>query len=143
MLSFMNSLYLSCLCLCLPEEILQTHVAHWWSPDGLRLAYMTINDTLVPKMEVPFFTGASYPNTLEYHYPKVPAATPVSLCVLVVHGSHRATKTTGKHEAFGVSAEIQKDISDFLIGWGGKPCGAPVRGEPQRAPAHGGDEETR
>eukprot|EP00064_Thunnus_orientalis_P001733 superscaffoldBa00000120_g1736 len=33
------------------EEILQTHIAHWWSPDGLRLAYMTINDTLVPKME--------------------------------------------------------------------------------------------
>lgn len=52
------------------EEILQTHIAHWWSPDGLRLAYLTINDTLVPKMEVPFFTGAPYPTSLEYHYPK-------------------------------------------------------------------------
>uniref|UniRef100_A0A3Q3FYQ6 Dipeptidyl-peptidase 6b n=1 Tax=Labrus bergylta TaxID=56723 RepID=A0A3Q3FYQ6_9LABR len=52
------------------EEILQTHIAHWWSPDGLRLAYMTINDTLVPKMEVPFFTGMPYPASLEYHYPK-------------------------------------------------------------------------
>ncbi|KAM7379359.1 hypothetical protein PAMP_004921 [Pampus punctatissimus] len=52
------------------EEILQTHIAHWWSPDGLRLAYMTINDTLVPKMEVPFFTGSPYPSSLEYHYPK-------------------------------------------------------------------------
>lgn len=55
---------------CLTEEILETHVAHWWSPDGLRLAYMTINDTLVPKMEVPFFTGTPYPASLEYHYPK-------------------------------------------------------------------------
>lgn len=54
-----------------PEEILQTQVAHWWSPDGLRLAYMTINDTLVPRMEVPFFTGTSYPTSLDYHYPKV------------------------------------------------------------------------
>lgn len=53
------------------EEILQSHVAHWWSPDGLRLAYMTINDTLVPKMEIPFFTGTPYPANLEYHYPKV------------------------------------------------------------------------
>uniref|UniRef100_A0A8D3C7K1 Dipeptidyl-peptidase 6b n=1 Tax=Scophthalmus maximus TaxID=52904 RepID=A0A8D3C7K1_SCOMX len=52
------------------EEVLQTHVAHWWSPDGLRLAYMTINDSLVPKMEVPFFTGMPYPANLEYHYPK-------------------------------------------------------------------------
>lgn len=55
---------------CFTEEILQTHIAHWWSPDGLRLAYMTINDTLVPKMEVPFFTGSPYPTSLEYHYPK-------------------------------------------------------------------------
>jgi hypothetical protein len=53
------------------EEILQTHIAHWWSPDGLRLSYATINDTLVPKMEVPIFTGAPYPIGLEYHYPKV------------------------------------------------------------------------
>lgn len=57
-----------------PEEILQTQVAHWWSPDGLRLAYMTINDTLVPRMEVPFFTGTSYPTSLDYHYPKVSLA---------------------------------------------------------------------
>lgn len=55
---------------CFTEEILQAHIAHWWSPDGLRLAYMTINDTLVPKMEVPFFTGTPYPASLEYHYPK-------------------------------------------------------------------------
>lgn len=56
---------------CLTEEILQTHIAHWWSPDGQRLAYMTINDALVPKMEVPFFTGTPYPASLDYHYPKV------------------------------------------------------------------------
>lgn len=31
---------------------------------------MTINDTLVPKMEIPFFTGMPYPTHLEYHYPK-------------------------------------------------------------------------
>lgn len=55
---------------CFAEEILQSHIAHWWSPDGLRLAYMTINDTLVPKMEIPFFTGMPYPAHLEYHYPK-------------------------------------------------------------------------
>ena len=60
------------------EEIFKTHIAHWWSPDGLRLAYTTINDTLVPKMEVPIFTGGPYPNGMEYHYPKAspPAHTP-------------------------------------------------------------------
>ncbi|XP_068604509.1 A-type potassium channel modulatory protein DPP6-like [Brachionichthys hirsutus] len=69
------------------EEILQTHVAHWWSPDGLRLAYMTINDTLVPKMEVPFFTGAPYPASLEYHYPKAGEENPVAhLSVVSLNG---------------------------------------------------------
>uniref|UniRef100_A0A7N6BRI5 Dipeptidyl-peptidase 6b n=1 Tax=Anabas testudineus TaxID=64144 RepID=A0A7N6BRI5_ANATE len=69
------------------EEILQTHIAHWWSPDGLRLAYMTINDTLVPKMEVPFFTGAQYPTSLEYHYPKAGEENPVvHLSVVSLNG---------------------------------------------------------
>lgn len=72
---FIISLFF-CVCLCSIEEILQTHKAHWWSPDGLRLAYMTINDTLVPKMEVPFFTGTPYPNSLEYHYPKASPPPP-------------------------------------------------------------------
>ncbi|XP_077414648.1 dipeptidyl-peptidase 6 isoform X1 [Vanacampus margaritifer] len=69
------------------EEILQSYAAHWWSPDGLRLAYMTINDTLVPKMEVPFFTGTPYPNTLEYHYPKAGEENPVvHLSVVSLNG---------------------------------------------------------
>ena len=61
-----NSFFLS-----LAEEIFQSHIAHWWSPDGARLAYATINDTLVPKMELPMFTGIPYPTGKEYHYPKV------------------------------------------------------------------------
>ncbi|XP_069366742.1 A-type potassium channel modulatory protein DPP6-like isoform X3 [Paralichthys olivaceus] len=69
------------------EEILQTHIAHWWSPDGLRLAYMTINDSLVPKMEVPFFTGMPYPANLEYHYPKAGEENPVvHLSVVSLNG---------------------------------------------------------
>uniref|UniRef100_A0A4W6DJC8 Dipeptidyl-peptidase 6b n=1 Tax=Lates calcarifer TaxID=8187 RepID=A0A4W6DJC8_LATCA len=69
------------------EEILQTHIAHWWSPDGLRLAYMTINDSLVPKMEVPFFTGTPYPANLEYHYPKAGEENPaVHLSVVSLNG---------------------------------------------------------
>ena len=57
------------------EEIFQTHIAHWWSPDGARLAYTTIDDTLVPKMEIPIFTGSPYPIGIEYHYPKVSATS--------------------------------------------------------------------
>ncbi|XP_027876808.1 dipeptidyl aminopeptidase-like protein 6 isoform X3 [Xiphophorus couchianus] len=69
------------------EEILQTHIAHWWSPDGLRLAYLTINDTLVPKMEVPYFTGTPYPGSQDYHYPKAGEENPVvHLSVVSLHG---------------------------------------------------------
>lgn len=63
------------LVLTLTEEIFRSHVAHWWSPDGARLAYATINDSLVPRMELPMFTGTLYPMGKEYHYPKVHAYT--------------------------------------------------------------------
>ncbi|ELW69773.1 Dipeptidyl aminopeptidase-like protein 6 [Tupaia chinensis] len=53
------------------EEILKTHLAHWWSPDGTRLAYATINDSRVPLMELPTYTGSVYPTVKPYHYPKL------------------------------------------------------------------------
>ncbi|XP_051538418.1 dipeptidyl aminopeptidase-like protein 6 isoform X3 [Myxocyprinus asiaticus] len=58
-------------------EIFKSHIAHWWSPDGARLAYATINDTLVPKMELPMFTGSLYPTARQYHYPKAGEENPV------------------------------------------------------------------
>lgn len=53
------------------EEILGTHVAHWWSPDGERLAFLVLNDSLVPNMALPRFTGMTYPKGKQYPYPKV------------------------------------------------------------------------
>ena len=53
------------------EEVLQTHVAHWWSPDGERLAFLVLNDSLVPNMVLPRFTGMTYPRGKQYPYPKV------------------------------------------------------------------------
>ncbi|MCJ8729038.1 hypothetical protein PDJAM_G00011690 [Pangasius djambal] len=69
------------------EEVFQSHLAHWWSPDGARLAYATINNTLVPKMELPMFTGSLYPSGREYHYPKAGEENPViSLYVVNLNG---------------------------------------------------------
>ncbi|KAI1891320.1 hypothetical protein AGOR_G00142590 [Albula goreensis] len=69
------------------EEIFQSHIAHWWSPDGARLAYATINDTMVPRMEIPIFTGQPYPTGREYHYPKAGEENPViSLFVVNLNG---------------------------------------------------------
>ncbi|XP_063282328.1 inactive dipeptidyl peptidase 10-like isoform X2 [Pelobates fuscus] len=52
------------------EEVLQSYAAHWWSPDGTRLAYLSINNTLVPSMELTQFVGADYPANKKYAYPK-------------------------------------------------------------------------
>ncbi|KAJ8372355.1 hypothetical protein AAFF_G00290240 [Aldrovandia affinis] len=69
------------------EEIFKTHIAHWWSPDGARLAYVTINDTLVPKMEIPTFTGSPYPTGIEVHYPKAGEENPtIQLFVVNLNG---------------------------------------------------------
>ncbi|XP_041856908.1 inactive dipeptidyl peptidase 10-like [Melanotaenia boesemani] len=72
----------------IPKEVLHTQVAHWWSPDGSRLAYLTINDSLVPTMILPHFTGSLYPRGKEYHYPKMGQMNPsVSLYVVTLDGS--------------------------------------------------------
>ncbi|KTG06206.1 hypothetical protein cypCar_00048199, partial [Cyprinus carpio] len=53
------------------EEVLHSSAAHWWSPSGSSLAFLTINDTLVPNMYLPRFTGMLYPRGQQYPYPKV------------------------------------------------------------------------
>ncbi|KAF4020496.1 hypothetical protein G4228_011632 [Cervus hanglu yarkandensis] len=69
------------------EEILKTHIAHWWSPDGTRLAYATINDSRVPVMELPTYTGSIYPTSKPYHYPKAGCENPtISLHVIGLNG---------------------------------------------------------
>ncbi|KAM4906396.1 A-type potassium channel modulatory protein DPP6 [Sylvia borin] len=69
------------------EEILKTHIAHWWSPDGTRLAYATINASRVPTMEIPIYTGMLYPTVKTYHYPKAGMENPtISLHVIGLNG---------------------------------------------------------
>ncbi|KAM4688389.1 A-type potassium channel modulatory protein DPP6 isoform 2-T2 [Discoglossus pictus] len=77
------------------EEILKTHIAHWWSPDGARLAYTTINDTKVPTMEIPVYTGSLYPTMKTYHYPKAGCENPVvTLHVVNLNGPLHVVKMT-------------------------------------------------
>ncbi|XP_075950574.1 inactive dipeptidyl peptidase 10-like [Anarhichas minor] len=70
------------------EEILRCHLAHWWSPDGERLAFLTINDSLVPNMLLPQFTGNAYPRGLQYPYPMAGQKNPsVKLSVVNLFGA--------------------------------------------------------
>uniref|UniRef100_A0A3B5BIP1 Inactive dipeptidyl peptidase 10-like n=1 Tax=Stegastes partitus TaxID=144197 RepID=A0A3B5BIP1_9TELE len=75
------------------EEVLRSEAAHWWSPDGSRLAYLTINDSLVPTMLLPRFTGSLYPRGKEYPYPKMGQINPtVRLHVVTLDGSSLTTE---------------------------------------------------
>ncbi|XP_035390383.1 inactive dipeptidyl peptidase 10-like [Electrophorus electricus] len=70
------------------EEVLRSPVAHWWSPAGSSLAFLTLNDTLVPNMVLPCFTGALYPRGPQYPYPKTGQVNPtVKLSVVILDGS--------------------------------------------------------
>ncbi|XP_063285213.1 inactive dipeptidyl peptidase 10 [Pelobates fuscus] len=69
------------------EEILHSHIAHWWSPDGERLAFLMINDSLVPNMMIPQFTGSLYPRGRQFPYPKAGQTNPsVRLLVTNLYG---------------------------------------------------------
>lgn len=39
--------------------------------DGARLAYLTINNSATPVMEIPRFLGGLYPSNVFFPYPKV------------------------------------------------------------------------
>ncbi|XP_037331402.2 inactive dipeptidyl peptidase 10-like isoform X1 [Pungitius pungitius] len=70
------------------EEVLRSHLAHWWSPDGERLAFLAINDSLVPSMVLPQFTGSAYPRGLQYPYPVAGQKNPsVTLSVVNLFGA--------------------------------------------------------
>ncbi|XP_075687132.1 LOW QUALITY PROTEIN: inactive dipeptidyl peptidase 10 [Rhinoderma darwinii] len=69
------------------EELLHTHIAHWWSPDGERLAFLTINDSAVPNMIIPQYTGSLYPLGKQFPYPKAGQTNPtVKLFVANLYG---------------------------------------------------------
>uniref|UniRef100_A0A8C1KS47 Dipeptidyl-peptidase 6b n=1 Tax=Cyprinus carpio TaxID=7962 RepID=A0A8C1KS47_CYPCA len=95
------------------EEIFQTHIAHWWSPDGLRLAYATINDTLVPKMEIPMFTNALYPSGQEYRYPKAGEENPdIYLSVVSLNGPLHTVRMRKPEDP-----RIRKDYYITMVKW--------------------------
>lgn len=75
------------------EEVLHSQVAHWWSPNGTRMAYLTINDSLVPNMQIPRFTGSLYPKGRLYPYPKMGQVNPtVKLYVVTLDGGSETTE---------------------------------------------------
>uniref|UniRef100_A0A8C4H5T0 Dipeptidyl-peptidase 10 (Non-functional) n=1 Tax=Dicentrarchus labrax TaxID=13489 RepID=A0A8C4H5T0_DICLA len=96
------------------EEILQTHVAHWWSPDGERLAFLMLNDSLVPNMALPRFTGMTYPKGKQYPYPKVNLeVTPLTI----------SFQANMKYKILGVTyaclllfkSEMRRSISFYIV----------------------------
>ncbi|XP_067095583.1 inactive dipeptidyl peptidase 10 [Osmerus mordax] len=69
------------------EEILLSYPSHWWSADGARLAYLTINNSATPLMDIPHFLGSLYPSNVLYPYPKAGSSIPaVSLFVVNLYG---------------------------------------------------------
>uniref|UniRef100_A0A3Q2U4K4 Inactive dipeptidyl peptidase 10-like n=1 Tax=Fundulus heteroclitus TaxID=8078 RepID=A0A3Q2U4K4_FUNHE len=69
------------------EEVLLTYAAHWWSMDGARLAYLRINNSATPVMEIPQFLGGLYPSNMIFPYPKAGSSIPsVSLFVVNLYG---------------------------------------------------------
>jgi Dipeptidyl peptidase IV (DPP IV) N-terminal region len=61
----------------LSEEIFGTDVAAWWSVSGTRLAFITFNDTAVPKIQYPYYQlRAVYPEMKSIPYPKAGETLP-------------------------------------------------------------------
>ncbi|KAJ3330231.1 hypothetical protein HDU76_006156 [Blyttiomyces sp. JEL0837] len=60
------------------EEVLASHDAMWFSPDGTRLAYIKFNETKVPDFRLQNYFQHQYPKELTVKYPKAGAPNPVA-----------------------------------------------------------------
>ncbi|XP_077402511.1 inactive dipeptidyl peptidase 10 isoform X2 [Vanacampus margaritifer] len=77
------------------EEVLLSYAAHWWSMDGARLAYLSINNSATPLVEIPQFLGGPYPSNLIFPYPKAGSNIPsVSLFVVNLYGPAHTVEMT-------------------------------------------------
>ncbi|XP_029370914.1 inactive dipeptidyl peptidase 10-like [Echeneis naucrates] len=108
------------------EEILQSHLAHWWSPDGERLAFLTIDDTLVPNMALPQFTGSTYPRGLQYPYPMAGQTNPVvKLSVVNLFGISHTQEVQPpdqlRHKDFYVTMVKWISNSHLVVRWLNRP----------------------
>jgi hypothetical protein len=61
---------------CFLEEILNSNLAMWFSKQGTKLAYIKLNETLVPSIHlarygIPDTMYDQYSRIHSYHYPKV------------------------------------------------------------------------
>ncbi|KAJ8253351.1 hypothetical protein GJAV_G00211970 [Gymnothorax javanicus] len=65
------------------EEMFASNYAIWWSPSGMYLAYMELNDTLVATIEYSWYGDGQYPTKVTIPYPKAGATNPVAKLFVV------------------------------------------------------------
>ncbi|XP_075706314.1 inactive dipeptidyl peptidase 10-like [Rhinoderma darwinii] len=108
------------------EEVLHSYAAHWWSPDGSRLAYLSINNTLVPHMELPHFVGADYPICARYAYPKAGQPIPqVKVFVVNLHGPSHTVEIihpdTFEYREYYINLVLWVTNTQLAVQWLNRP----------------------
>ncbi|XP_021325694.1 inactive dipeptidyl peptidase 10 isoform X2 [Danio rerio] len=94
------------------EEILLKYPAFWWAKDGARLAYLSINNSATPFMEIHHFLGGSYPSNVLYPYPKAGSRIPsASLFVVNLYGPAHTL------EMFPPDSQNSRDSYISMVSW--------------------------
>ncbi|KAJ3195547.1 hypothetical protein HK101_011837 [Irineochytrium annulatum] len=95
------------------EEVLSTHDAMWFSPDGLRLAFLKFNETLVPDFHLQqYMVQEIYPKEVRVKYPKAGANNPV---VTLYVADPTAIKSSHRNVAVDFPEEATYSDEDRLI----------------------------
>ncbi|KAJ3156291.1 hypothetical protein HK101_001500, partial [Irineochytrium annulatum] len=86
------------------EEVLGTHDAMWFSPDGTRLAFLKFNETMVPDYHLQqYIVSERYPKDIKVKYPKAGAPNPVVTL-------HIATPSNVKASERDIAVEYPADL---------------------------------
>ena len=95
----------------------------WWSPDSSHLAYIHINETLVPIYSIPYYIDTDHPSPLPYpkfkdiKYPKPGYPNPVADVYIYTPGSSPWQVTYPEPPAKRATNElVERDFLDDLLG---------------------------
>lgn len=110
------------------EEIFSGDTAHWWSPEGNRVVYLSFNESAVQEFSLPIYNPTEesehaliYPKYRKIKYPKAGTPNPtVSVSVYDMTTSSKLELTAPRASTIKTAATVEEQTADLAISSAGK-----------------------
>ena len=100
------------------EEVLASHSALWFSPDGSTIAYLKFNESQVPEYTYPLYEkdehGTPYPRQISVKYPKPGFPNPTATLHITTPFSSEINVASGDSLVQFAAGDIFDDVDTYF-----------------------------